>query len=700
MKLRKLISAFLALSLLAAPVQAAAAGSELISGQRAAAVLLENRQENVMIQQPNAGTGAELPPKFDLRDLGVVTPVKLQNPFGTCWGFAAIAAAETSILSEMGKTYDETGLDLSEHHLTYFSRVPVVDDSQEGEGWYVTDPSRLFDLGGTMFMASSVFSSGVGVVKEELIPYRGRESKTDSVYLFYNYEYSADDDWTLPEEYRLVQNYELEEANLLPSPAVYDSTLTTNDTWDRQGAYLGYDASATENIKKELLQGRAVSIAFKADESMPGEEVINMYLNEETWAHFTFSGAAVTHAVTIVGYDDNYPASNFLDHSNDPHGDGLPHRPEGDGAWIVKNSWGAQTEEFPNQSDWGIPNEEGKSTGYFYLSYYDRSICIPESFDFNANDDGISYMINQYDYLASEEGAGWMDTNALKMSNIFTAEADGFIRNVSCETCAENTKVTYEIYLMDDGDKVPSDGTLAAEAQAEYRYAGYHRFALKEPVAVSKGQRYAVVVTETVDVDGTVYYGLSTNCALNQDGMTAVNYTICLDNPGLSEEALEELLLNNYAVGIVNPGESMVYVEALDGWADWADVISHFQETQEFRYVDFDNFPIKAYLDFSDAKEAAASVSLPELEFAPPAEQINILVLFRFLLAIFVVLVAVITLAVILIIRAVKLHKHPELRKPRKAKKPSYKVLKAQLDAANTRIAKLEQEKLNDAEKI
>ena len=50
------------------------------------------------------------PDFFDLRnvdtdgdgkaDKSFVTPVKVQNPFGACWGFAAIAAAESSILGD------------------------------------------------------------------------------------------------------------------------------------------------------------------------------------------------------------------------------------------------------------------------------------------------------------------------------------------------------------------------------------------------------------------------------------------------------------------------------------------------------------------------------------------------------------------------------------------------------------------------
>ena len=62
---------------------------------------------------------------FDLRAQGTVTPVKQQNPFGACWGFSAIAAAESSLLASGMARPDD--LDLSEKHLAYFAATYLDD---------------------------------------------------------------------------------------------------------------------------------------------------------------------------------------------------------------------------------------------------------------------------------------------------------------------------------------------------------------------------------------------------------------------------------------------------------------------------------------------------------------------------------------------------------------------------------------------
>ena len=84
----------------------------------------------------------------------------------------------------------------------------------------------------------------------------------------------------------------------------------------------------------------------------------------------------VTHAVTIVGWDDNYSRENFAK------------TPESDGAFIIKNSWG---------------NNSGNN-GYFYVSYYDTSIL--QQVDDMMNVGGFTFILTnndidkqyQYDY--------------------------------------------------------------------------------------------------------------------------------------------------------------------------------------------------------------------------------------------------------------------------------------------------------------
>ena len=45
------------------------------------------------------------------------------------------------------------------------------------------------------------------------------------------------------------------------------------------------------------------------------------------------TSALANHAVTIGGWDDNYSVNNFM----------TGNRPQNNGAWLVKNSWGSNS---------------------------------------------------------------------------------------------------------------------------------------------------------------------------------------------------------------------------------------------------------------------------------------------------------------------------------------------------------------------
>lgn len=318
-------------------------------------------------------------PSFDLRDEGVVSPVKNQGVWGTCWGFSAIAAAEASILSELKQKYPDTytektarELDLSERHLAYFtySSAPAAAGAQEGEGYRngSDDPNAAFDLGGYMVYATTLFSAGVGPVPETLAPckndewvivctvtpaengsndsevayaavYEGQlESKQEeyarAVQELSPYCYAASvaskdgtgtegTTWSLPDEAWNLSTFELEGSNILPEMCVFDAN----------GAYAGYSQEAMNAVKSELRDhGRAVSMSYHSGDPMPGQEGTDEFISEN-WAHYTYAPLEADHAVAIVGWDDDYPASSFNQGTAD---DGTSKAPPGNGARLVK----------------------------------------------------------------------------------------------------------------------------------------------------------------------------------------------------------------------------------------------------------------------------------------------------------------------------------------------------------------------------
>ena len=644
---------------------------------------------------------AELPSKYDLRNVdgnNYVTPVKLQNPWGSCWSFGAIAAVETSILSELGVSYSDFPLDLSERQLAWFSGTKLPDAetmkqyealapyaSQAGEGITprmikgINPFASPLNTGGTPFYATTLFAAGVGPLVESEAPYKNDEnmaftnikdpqgwlhagekesavknvdqtdpeqhsedyynsivmvrpdetaadvSKYDPDYkrfdvtsvvdkstlseyadaprfdangnLIGTSDYSASPyTWGLSEDKRLFLSVELEESRSLPSPANADAN----------GTYV-YDEAGTQAIKNELMAGRGVHIEFCADQSMPDEATKQGdFLNQKSWAQYTFDKTgqgkkvSLNHDVCIVGWDDDYPASNFnsgtfpaVDAQGNPVVDEkdvqiqVPKNPGKDGAWIVKNSWGAGTEEFPNNggTDWGIVDENGKHTGYFYLSYYDMSIARPTSYNFYPESiygTKDTIFINQYDFMPAYDVFAMTSTSDnYSVANIFSAENDQFVRTLSVETLVPNTHVTLQLYRLNDGATTPVDGELIETLEDDFAYGGFHRLQTKAKHFMEKDQRFSVVATlSSTDASGKKSYQIPMHRSF-------------------SEEFAQQYNLKIYASGIINPGESYALDEGK--WVDWTEELVKIRNqdpanTDSFVY---DNFALKAFADES-----------------------------------------------------------------------------------------------------
>ncbi len=530
----------------------------------------------------------EMPASFDLRTVGAgrVTPVKLQNPFGTCWGFSVIAAAESSILSKYaayGQELAPTDLDLSEKHLAYFCAHPLPADSDTGQGGEGSYPGPAtkdgYDNGGLAYYGTTAFASGVGPRFEEEIPYEPKDRENHIKYspqgepLYY----TDDGDWSLEEEKRFGLAYELEESSLLPSPAGRDEN----------GGYF-YNEAGTNAIKSELMNGRAVSICFCADDSMPGQESSGNYINLDTWAHYTYAPESANHAVTIVGWDDAYDPSNFIE----------GHQPEQPGAWIVKNSWGAQSNSFPHKMDWG-------DDGYFYISYYDQSLSEPETFDFFIEDTGYDQVnVNQYDYMTSAHFDIHDLEEKVSEANVFRVEdGDIALRTVATTTAKAGADITYQIYRLRDGFTSPTDGILEATIERNYTYAGYHRADLEEPLYFREGKYYSVVVTQRSG--GKYLFG-------SAYGLTKSFW---------DKQPEEDRNGRNYSVGVVNEGESFLGLQDASGnyeWEDWKDITTELIAFND-NNVTYDNFAIKAYADpytFPPKTDlSAATVTLSETAY-------------------------------------------------------------------------------------
>ncbi len=138
--------------------------------------------------------------------------------------------------------------------------------------------------------------------------------------------------------------------------------------------------------------------------------------------------------MTIIGWDDNYPKENFIE----------GHQPSENGAWLVKNSWGSGELDFPYHvfGTWGIQvpkldengnpvlDENGEpvtvGSGYFWLSYYDRSLMDTESFEFEPA--LAPQIVDQHDYMPVSGIEAETASEPAMMANVFRSDCSKILK--------------------------------------------------------------------------------------------------------------------------------------------------------------------------------------------------------------------------------------------------------------------------------
>lgn len=228
--------------------------------------------------------------------------------------------------------------------------------------------------------------------------------------------------------------------------------------------------SYTDNdeIKKAIMDYGAVSTSVRWDSSyLKGK---NYYYN---------GNQSANHAVVIVGWDDNYSKNNFKN------------KPEGDGAWIIKNSWGTTS----------------SNNGFYYVSYYDTRLApINKSdsiFTFILNDT-VKYDKNyQYDipgrtdYFLNSSSTVWYKNKFISTSNEYLAGVSTYFE--------KNTDWELSIYV---------NGILK-QVKKGHSHSGYYTIDLRNLIPLNVGDVFEVAFK--IIVDGEASFPISESVSLNRE---------------------------------------------------------------------------------------------------------------------------------------------------------------------------------------
>lgn len=375
-----------------------------------------------------------LPETYDAREKGIISPVKQQGDFGCCWSFSAVSLAETSM---MEKNRMENP-DFSELYFAYFFYNRVNDPLNNTGGDKNIATMDYLNNGGNPQQAAIALAGWTGLANEEVAPY---------------------------------------------SPFMQPSTPDTGCAYQNSAILTNarFLSGNIDDMKRAIMEYGSITIMYNHTDE---------YMDYNTAAYACPMAGSTNHSVSIIGWDDNYSAKNFLPES----------KVTKNGAWIVKNSWG---------DEWG-------DEGYFYLSYEDKSIKARCAYEFESKD---KYANNyQYDGNAAPLYDTMKENESL--ANIYEVKGNGNGGNEILEAVqfllySANVDYSIQIYTDLKNDNIPTSGCprLKNAVCGRTGNAGIYTVSLNERIELFQGEKYAIVIT--LGGKPEIDFGIECNWNLN-----------------------------------------------------------------------------------------------------------------------------------------------------------------------------------------
>ena len=379
--------------------------------------------------------GSNLNSRYSLKDIIPANlAIKNQQQTNSCWTFASLSSLETNLaLSNYRSGIDTSKVyDFSERHMEYATSKTFANNVENPIGY-----NRNVGSGGNWWTAEPYFINGTGAIAESEMPFENNENT--------------------------INISEIQ--NKTVSSQVYDTMYFENYEY------------ADDEIKSEIMNKIKQHIknygsVFACIHGNSSNSSLFTCYNDDTGAKYCSNSIshAPDHAVSIIGWDDNYSINNFPENA----------KPTSNGAWIIRNSWGDLVGD----------------NGLMYVSYEDDNVS-DNLYGIIKASDSVDYdNIYQYNEYYPSNAISYSKSEIM-LGNIFEkSTSTEYLTQVSLHAAE---KYTCRVYVNPNGSsfaKADMELVSLKAGESETVDSGYHTLEFLKPIALT-GNKFAVVIEIT-----------------------------------------------------------------------------------------------------------------------------------------------------------------------------------------------------------